>query len=111
LTKQEKYNNRKPWILEDETGEHQYQSQLEASQSATSTYYLLMMHGKEFHAVPAGSWYSQFAPLLLFPLFHIYNNHHKNVVTCKSKRYFPTKGYRLQFSKFSINNYVLQGLQ
>ncbi|KAM0847804.1 hypothetical protein ACQ4PT_054798 [Festuca glaucescens] len=54
----EKYYNRKPWILEDETGEHQYQSQLEASQSATSTYYLLMMHGKEFHAVPAGSWYN-----------------------------------------------------
>uniref|UniRef100_A0ACD5X4F8 Uncharacterized protein n=1 Tax=Avena sativa TaxID=4498 RepID=A0ACD5X4F8_AVESA len=54
----EKYNNRKPWILEDETGEHQYQSQLEASQSATATYYLLMMHGREFHAVPVGSWYN-----------------------------------------------------
>ncbi|KAM0898826.1 hypothetical protein ACQ4PT_021679 [Festuca glaucescens] len=53
----EKYYNRKPWILEDETGEHQYQCQLEASQSATATYYLLMMHGKEFHAVPVGSWY------------------------------------------------------
>ncbi|KAM0869110.1 hypothetical protein ACQ4PT_040896 [Festuca glaucescens] len=57
-TMREKYYNRKPWILEDETGEHQYQSQLEASQSATSTYYLLMMHGKEFHAVPACSWYN-----------------------------------------------------
>ncbi|KAM0869104.1 hypothetical protein ACQ4PT_040895 [Festuca glaucescens] len=54
----EKYYNRKPWILEDETGEHRYQSQLEASQSATPTYYLLMMHGKEFHAVPVGSWYN-----------------------------------------------------
>uniref|UniRef100_A0ACD5TVW3 Uncharacterized protein n=1 Tax=Avena sativa TaxID=4498 RepID=A0ACD5TVW3_AVESA len=54
----EKYYNRKPWILEDETGEHQYQSQLEASQSATATYYLLMMHGREFHAVPVGSWYN-----------------------------------------------------
>jgi hypothetical protein len=70
LTKQEKYNKRKPWILEDETGEHQYQSQLEASQSTTATYYLLMMQGKEFHAVPVGSWYSQFACLLIFPISH-----------------------------------------
>jgi hypothetical protein len=95
LTKQEKYNNRKPWILEDETGEHQYQSQLEASQSATSTYYLLMMHGKEFHAVPAGSWYSQFASLLLSPRFISTIITTKTLVTCKSKRYFPTKGYLL----------------
>ncbi|CAM0872304.1 unnamed protein product [Alopecurus aequalis] len=57
-TMREKYYNKKPWILENETGEYQYQSQLEASQSVTATYYLLMMQGKEFHAVPAGSWYN-----------------------------------------------------
>ncbi|KQK22540.1 hypothetical protein BRADI_1g67936v3 [Brachypodium distachyon] len=54
----EKYYKRKPWILEDETGEYQYQSQLEGTQSATATYYLLMMHGNELHAVPVGSWYN-----------------------------------------------------
>ncbi|AQK65934.1 Transcription initiation factor IIF, alpha subunit [Zea mays] len=50
----EKYN-KKPWILEDETGQYQYQGQMEGSQSATATYYLLMRHGKEFNAYPAGS--------------------------------------------------------
>ncbi|TVU47708.1 hypothetical protein EJB05_07315 [Eragrostis curvula] len=54
----EKYYNRKPWILEDETGEYQYQGQTEGSQSATATYYLLMMQGKEFNAIPVGSWYN-----------------------------------------------------
>lgn len=42
-------------MLEDETGQAQYQGHLEGSQSAT--YYLLMMQGKEFVAIPAGSWY------------------------------------------------------
>ncbi|KAJ8759715.1 hypothetical protein K2173_009816 [Erythroxylum novogranatense] len=51
----EKYKN-KPWMLEDETGQFQYQGHLEGSQSAT--YYLLMMQGKEFNAIPAGSWYN-----------------------------------------------------
>lgn len=51
----EKYKN-KPWLLEDETGQSQYQGHLEGAQSAT--YYLLMMHGKEFVAIPAGSWYN-----------------------------------------------------
>ncbi|KAK9127828.1 hypothetical protein Syun_016625 [Stephania yunnanensis] len=51
----EKYKN-KPWLLEDETGQFQYHGQLEGSQSAT--YYLLMMQGKEFVAIPAGSWYN-----------------------------------------------------
>ncbi|GMJ14550.1 hypothetical protein like AT4G12610 [Hibiscus trionum] len=51
----EKYKN-KPWLLEDETGQAQYQGQREGSQSAT--YYLLMMQGKEFVAIPAGSWYN-----------------------------------------------------
>lgn len=69
LTKQEKYYNRKPWILEDDTGEYQYQSQLEASQSATATYYLLIRRGKEFDAVPVGSWYSHSFLLSLVPHF------------------------------------------
>ncbi|KAK8517256.1 hypothetical protein V6N13_092539 [Hibiscus sabdariffa] len=51
----EKYKN-KPWLLEDETGQAQYQGQREGAQSAT--YYLLMMQGKEFVAIPAGSWYN-----------------------------------------------------
>lgn len=51
----EKFKN-KPWLLEDETGQAQYQGNLEGSQSAT--YYLLMMQGKEFVAIPAGSWYN-----------------------------------------------------
>ncbi|XP_043692000.1 transcription initiation factor IIF subunit alpha-like isoform X1 [Telopea speciosissima] len=51
----EKYKN-KPWLLEDETGQFQYHGQLEGAQSAS--YYLLMMQGKEFVAIPAGSWYN-----------------------------------------------------
>ncbi|KAK7262109.1 hypothetical protein RJT34_29669 [Clitoria ternatea] len=51
----EKYKNR-PWLLEDETGQSQYQGHLEGAQSAT--YYLLMMERKEFVAIPAGSWYN-----------------------------------------------------
>ncbi|KAL8469108.1 hypothetical protein ACS0TY_032083 [Phlomoides rotata] len=54
-TLREKYKN-KPWLLEDETGQFQYQGQLEGSQSAT--YYLLMLQGREFVAIPAGSWYN-----------------------------------------------------
>ncbi|KAH9749783.1 hypothetical protein WN944_012635 [Citrus x changshan-huyou] len=54
-TLREKYKN-KPWMLEDETGQAQYQGHLEGSQSAT--YYLLVMHSKEFVAIPAGSWYN-----------------------------------------------------
>lgn len=50
----EKYKN-KPWLLEDETGQSQFQGHLEGAQSAT--YYLLMMERKEFVAIPAGSWY------------------------------------------------------
>ncbi|KAK1306728.1 Transcription initiation factor IIF subunit alpha [Acorus calamus] len=48
----------KPWILEDETGQHQYRGQIEGAQS--TAYYILMMHGngKEFVAVPTGSWYN-----------------------------------------------------
>ncbi|KAL0553892.1 hypothetical protein IC582_007796 [Cucumis melo] len=51
----EKYKNR-PWLLEDETGQFQFQGHLEGSQSAT--YYLLVLQGKEFTAIPAGSWYN-----------------------------------------------------
>ncbi|OVA00393.1 Transcription initiation factor IIF [Macleaya cordata] len=51
----EKYKN-KPWLLEEETGQAQYHGHLEGAQSAS--YYLLMMQGKEFVAIPAGSWYN-----------------------------------------------------
>ncbi|KAB1221778.1 Transcription initiation factor IIF subunit alpha [Morella rubra] len=51
----EKYKN-KPWLLEDETGQFQFHGHLEGAQSAT--YYLLMLQGKEFVAIPAGSWYN-----------------------------------------------------
>lgn len=54
-TLREKFKN-KPWMLEDETGQSQYQGHLEGAQSAT--YYLLMMQAKEFVAIPAGSWYN-----------------------------------------------------
>ncbi|KAJ8423448.1 hypothetical protein Cgig2_005319 [Carnegiea gigantea] len=46
LVCKEKYKN-KPWLLEDETGQSQYQGHLEGAQSAT--YYLLMMQGKEYN--------------------------------------------------------------
>ncbi|RDX68433.1 Transcription initiation factor IIF subunit alpha [Mucuna pruriens] len=49
-TLREKYKN-KPWLLEDETGQSQFQGHLEGSQSAT--YYLLMKERKEFVAIPA----------------------------------------------------------
>ncbi|KAL7213673.1 hypothetical protein ACSBR2_016239 [Camellia fascicularis] len=51
----EKYKN-KPWLLDDETGQSQYHGHLEGAQSAT--YYLLMLQGKEFVAILAGSWYN-----------------------------------------------------
>ncbi|KAL6567538.1 Transcription initiation factor IIF subunit alpha [Orobanche gracilis] len=54
-TLRDKYKNR-PWLLEDETGKFQYHGSLEGAQSAT--YYLLMLRGKEFVAIPAGSWYN-----------------------------------------------------
>ncbi|CAK9881367.1 unnamed protein product [Sphagnum jensenii] len=51
----EKYKA-KPWILEDNIGQQQFQGQLEGGQQAT--YYLLMMSGQEFLAFPAGAWYN-----------------------------------------------------
>ncbi|XP_050210371.1 transcription initiation factor IIF subunit alpha [Mercurialis annua] len=51
----DKYKN-KPWLLEDETGQYQFHGHLEGSQSAT--YYLLILQGKEFVAIPAASWYN-----------------------------------------------------
>lgn len=54
-TLREKFKN-KPWLLEDETGQFQFQGVLEGAQ--TATYYLLMLQGKEFVAIPAGSWYN-----------------------------------------------------
>ncbi|KAL3627402.1 Transcription initiation factor IIF subunit alpha [Castilleja foliolosa] len=54
-TLREKYKTR-PWLLEDETGQFQYQGSLEGSPSAT--YYHLMLQGNEFVAIPSGSWYN-----------------------------------------------------
>ncbi|KAH8969413.1 hypothetical protein BDL97_02G032500 [Sphagnum fallax] len=51
----EKYKG-KPWILEDDIGQQQFQGHLEGGQQAT--YYLLMMSGQEFLAFPAGAWYN-----------------------------------------------------
>lgn len=51
----EKYKG-KPWILEEDQGQQQFQGTLEGGQQAT--YYLLMMHGKDFLAMPAGAWYN-----------------------------------------------------
>ncbi|KAI3834211.1 hypothetical protein MKX03_030018, partial [Papaver bracteatum] len=53
-TLRDKFKN-KPWLLEDETGQFQYHGYIEGAQYAS--YYLLMMQGKEFVAIPAGSWY------------------------------------------------------
>ncbi|KAG6418989.1 hypothetical protein SASPL_121197 [Salvia splendens] len=54
-TLREKFKD-KPWLLEDETGQFQFHGHLEGTQ--TATYYLLMLQGKEFVAIPAGSWYN-----------------------------------------------------
>ncbi|CAN6295753.1 unnamed protein product [Urochloa humidicola] len=51
----EKYYSRRPWILEDETGEHQYKGQTEDPQA---TYYSLTPKGKDLTAVPVGAWYN-----------------------------------------------------
>ncbi|PAN50584.1 hypothetical protein PAHAL_9G530100 [Panicum hallii] len=51
----EKYYSRRPWFLEDEICEHQYQGQIEDS---PATYYSLTLKGKEITAVPVGSWYN-----------------------------------------------------
>ncbi|KAL2634215.1 hypothetical protein R1flu_005694 [Riccia fluitans] len=46
----------KPWIMEDDIGVQQFIGQLEGGQQAT--YYLLIMSGTDFQALPAGSWYN-----------------------------------------------------
>ncbi|KAL6520507.1 Transcription initiation factor IIF subunit alpha [Orobanche hederae] len=53
-TLRDKYKNR-PWLLEDETGKFQYHG---SGGAQSATYYLLMLQGKEFVAIPAGSWYN-----------------------------------------------------
>ncbi|RWR82016.1 transcription initiation factor IIF, alpha subunit [Cinnamomum micranthum f. kanehirae] len=63
----EEYGN-KPWLLEDERGQYQYQGHLVGSQSAN--YYLLIKQGKELVAIPACYWYnfnkvSKYRPLTL----------------------------------------------
>eukprot|EP00250_Pteridium_aquilinum_P028593 c37436_g1_i1 orf=57-1688(+) len=51
----EKYKG-KPWLLNDDQGQQSFQGVLEGGQQAS--YYLLMMHGKDFLAMPAGAWYN-----------------------------------------------------
>lgn len=51
----EKYKG-KPWLLDDDQGQQSFQGTLEGGQQAA--YYLLMMHGKDFLAMPAGAWYN-----------------------------------------------------
>ncbi|KAL6206913.1 hypothetical protein ACLB2K_024159 [Fragaria x ananassa] len=46
----------KAWILDEQRGQSRYQGHQECAQS--SSYYLLMKAGKEFSAVPAGSWFN-----------------------------------------------------
>ncbi|PWZ06813.1 Transcription initiation factor IIF subunit alpha [Zea mays] len=47
--------SKRPWILEDETGEHQYQGQTE---DPPATYYSLTQKGNDMIAVQVGSWYN-----------------------------------------------------
>lgn len=54
-TLRDKYKN-KPWLLDDESGQAHYHGQLEGAQSAS--YYLLVLQGKDFFAIPAASWYN-----------------------------------------------------
>lgn len=104
---QEKYKN-KPWILEDETGQYQYQGPLEGSQSSTATYYLLMLHGKEFLAFPAGSWYAfamyNFNGSSLSLCFIAYLLSHVFLLYCKSN------SIQRQF-KYLHNQHVYTRLQ
>ncbi|KAH7298759.1 hypothetical protein KP509_25G058100 [Ceratopteris richardii] len=51
----EKYKG-KPWILNDDQGQQSFQGALEGGQQAS--YYLLVHHGREFLAMPAGAWYN-----------------------------------------------------
>ncbi|KAL3693420.1 hypothetical protein R1sor_007071 [Riccia sorocarpa] len=46
----------KPWIMEDDIGVQQFIGQLEGGQQAT--YFLLIMTGSDFQALPAGNWYN-----------------------------------------------------
>lgn len=50
---QEKHKS-KPWMLEDDIGQQQFTGQLEGGQQAT--YFLLIMQGDDFLALPAGNW-------------------------------------------------------
>ncbi|KAF7803826.1 Transcription initiation factor IIF subunit alpha [Senna tora] len=88
----EKYKN-KPWLLEDETGQSQYQGHLEGAQSAT--YYLLMKERKEFVAIPAGSWYVVFSSFFS-EVFFPWNYHLKNIGRCVIWHVCP---FRYNFNK------------
>ncbi|MCO5603869.1 hypothetical protein L7F22_058023 [Adiantum nelumboides] len=51
----EKYKG-KAWLLNDDQGQQAFQGALEGGQQAS--YFLLVMHGRDFLAMPAGAWYN-----------------------------------------------------
>ncbi|XP_021313246.1 transcription initiation factor IIF subunit alpha isoform X1 [Sorghum bicolor] len=51
----DRHYSKRPWILEDETGEHQYQGQTE---DPPATYYSLTLKGNDMIAVQVGPWYN-----------------------------------------------------
>ncbi|KAI5075755.1 hypothetical protein GOP47_0009831 [Adiantum capillus-veneris] len=51
----EKYKG-KSWLLNDDQGQISFQGALEGGQQAS--YYLLVMNGRDFLAMPAGAWYN-----------------------------------------------------
>ncbi|KAJ3690760.1 hypothetical protein LUZ61_019924 [Rhynchospora tenuis] len=99
----EKLKN-KPWILEDETGQHQFQGSLEGSHSRTATYYLLMLQGREFQAYPAGSWYN-FSKIAQYKQLTIEEAEEK-----MSKRRNNATGYERWMMKAAANGASAFGL-
>ncbi|KAJ4774875.1 hypothetical protein LUZ62_059132 [Rhynchospora pubera] len=99
----EKLKN-KPWILEDETGQHQFQGQLEGSHSRTATYYLLMLQGREFQAYPAGSWFN-FSKVAQYKQLTIEEAEAK-----MSKRRSNATGYERWMMKAAANGAAAFGL-
>ncbi|TVU25539.1 hypothetical protein EJB05_28038, partial [Eragrostis curvula] len=83
----EKYYNRKPWILEDETCEYQYQGQTDGLQFATATYYLLMMQGKEFNTIPVGLWYN-FSKVVQYKQLTLEEAEEKKQLTAPTSLFF-----------------------
>ena len=48
-------DKKKPWIIEDESGEQMYKGRLEGSQHGA--YYILMIRERDFFAIPIDEWY------------------------------------------------------